>query len=155
MPPGCSGEVLGYAPHLDHSDRVKFRAESLIFAFMNLLLWGVFSFSASIPDVVHPRPHRQGAPRGPPHLGNPTGRWFLRLNYYHRVTHFLVFTSFVTLGLTGLPLKYAEYQWAQRLAAAFGGFEVAGALHRMMGSSPSGISGCTWPSWPMSPSAGA
>ncbi|OGQ96745.1 MAG: hypothetical protein A2521_07335 [Deltaproteobacteria bacterium RIFOXYD12_FULL_57_12] len=70
----------------------------------------------------------------PPHLGNPSGRYFLRFNFYQRITHFLIFTSFVTLSVTGLPLKFHDYAWAKMLAHLLGGFEVAGVLHRMMGA---------------------
>ncbi len=132
--PSAEKNFIGFAPHLDHSNKEKFPVEAAVFTVMSALLINVFLiFSihtllwfirAMFAKLKH---------EDPPHLGNPTGRYFLRFNYYHRITHFLIFTSFVVLSVTGLPLKFHDAQWAKLLAAALGGFEVAGILHRMMG----------------------
>lgn len=123
-----------FAPHLDHGDAEKFPVESAIFKFMSALLINVFLIFSIHTILWFIRAMFERLKHeGPPHLGNPSGRYFLRFNYYHRITHFLVFTSFMTLALTGLPLKFHDTEWAKLLAAALGGFEVAGTLHRLMG----------------------
>jgi len=125
---------IGFAPHMDHSDSEKYPVEAAVFGLMSALLINVFLFFSAHTLLWFIRAMFEKIKKeGPPHLGNPTGRYFLRFNYYHRITHFLIFTSFVTLSLTGLPLKFHDTAWAKLLAAALGGFEVAGILHRMMG----------------------
>ncbi|MEW6220256.1 MAG: cytochrome c3 family protein [Thermodesulfobacteriota bacterium] len=132
--PTATANFTGFAPHLDHGDPVKFPVETAIFKVMGALLINVFLFFGAhtllwfIRGMMVKIRHE-----GPPHLGNPTGRWFLRFNFYQRITHFLIFTSFVTLSVTGLPLKFHETEWAKLIAHLLGGFEVCGVLHRMMG----------------------
>ncbi|MCF6289939.1 MAG: cytochrome c3 family protein [Desulfobacterales bacterium] len=133
--PSAREKFTGFAPHLNHHDREKFPVETVVFGLMSALLLNTFLFFSVHTLMWFIRSMFEKLKKqGPPRLGNPTGRYFLRFNYYHRVTHFLIFTSFVTLTLTGLPLKFNEYAWAQRLAHLMGGYEVCGILHRMMGA---------------------
>ena len=132
--PKATPKFIGYSTHLNHSDKKKYPVESAIFGVMSALLINVFLFFGIhtllwfIRGMFVKLRHE-----GPPHLGNPTGRYFLRFNFYHRITHFLIFTSFMTLSLTGLPLKFHHAAWAKMLAAALGGFQMCGFMHRMMG----------------------
>lgn len=132
--PKAGPNFVGFAPHLNHSDKIKYPVESAVFGVMSALLinvfliFGIHTLLWFIRGIFVKIRHE-----GPPHLGNPSGRYFLRFNYYHRITHFLIFTSFVVLSVTGLPLKFHHAEWAKMLAAALGGFKVAGVLHRMMG----------------------
>ena len=57
--------------------------------------------------------------------------YFVRLNRFHRLMHFVVMTSFLGLAVTGLPLKYSETLWARYFVSLLGGFEYAGLLHRI------------------------
>ncbi len=133
--PSAGENFIGFAPHLDHSNPEKFPVESAVFGLMTALLINVFLiFSVHTLLWFIRSMFEKLKGEAPPHLGNPSGRYFLRFNYYHRITHFLIFTSFVVLSLTGLPLKFHDTGWAKLLAAALGGFEVAGILHRMMGA---------------------
>ena len=131
----ASENFTGFAPHLDHHDKKKFPVEAAIFGLMSALLINVFLiFSVHTLLWFIRAMFSKLKGQEPPHLGNPTGRHFLRFNYYQRIMHFLVFTSFVTLSVTGLPLKFHNTGWAKMLAASMGGFEVTGILHRMMGA---------------------
>jgi cytochrome b subunit of formate dehydrogenase len=47
-----------------------------------------------------------------------------------RVMHVLLIISFLTLVMTGMPLKYSGAVWAQHLFRLLGGVETAGVLHR-------------------------
>lgn len=133
--PSATKNFIGFAPHLDHHDYEKYPVESITFKLMSALLLNVFLIFSFHTLLWYIRGLIEKVKKeGPPHLGNPTGRYFLRFNYYHRITHFLIFTSFITLALTGLPLKFHHTAWAKLLAACFGGFKVAGTLHRMMGA---------------------
>jgi cytochrome b subunit of formate dehydrogenase len=119
---------------MDHSDAENYPVESAVFGVMSALLINVFLIFSihtilwGIRAMYEKLKHE-----GPPHLGNPSGRYFLRFNFYHRITHFLIFTSFMLLAITGLPLKFHHAEWARLLATALGGYEVAGLIHRAMG----------------------
>jgi cytochrome b subunit of formate dehydrogenase len=58
------------------------------------------------------------------------GRYYFRLNLYHRILHGMVITSFLGLALTGLPLKYSDTPWGRALSLALGGPFTTGYLHR-------------------------
>jgi cytochrome b subunit of formate dehydrogenase len=59
------------------------------------------------------------------------GRYYFRLNLYHRILHGMIIVSFLGLALTGLPLKFADSWWGQGLSRALGGPATAGYLHRV------------------------
>ena len=48
-----------------------------------------------------------------------------------RLVHGLMITSFIMLVATGMPLKFASTEWAQRVFELLGGAEVASTLHRL------------------------
>jgi len=52
---------------------------------------------------------------------------FSRLN---RILHVLMIVSFISLALTGMTLKFSYTSWAVFLSKLFGGFELAGYVHR-------------------------
>ena len=47
------------------------------------------------------------------------------------MTHIVVIASFFTLAITGMALKFSYTGWAKTVATLLGGFETAGALHRL------------------------
>ncbi len=62
------------------------------------------------------------------------GRHVLRFHRYFRLMHGVLMLSFLGLAATGLPLLFSETPWAAILARIFGGFVVAGVLHRVFAS---------------------
>ncbi|HUF47418.1 MAG TPA: cytochrome b/b6 domain-containing protein [Vicinamibacterales bacterium] len=54
-----------------------------------------------------------------------------RFDAFDRVLHGVLMFSFLGLAATGLPLIFSEETWARALARVFGGFVVAGWLHRV------------------------
>ena len=48
-----------------------------------------------------------------------------------RNMHLMVISSFLTLAITGMTLKFSYTPWAYFLSRLLGGFEMAGLLHRM------------------------
>jgi cytochrome b subunit of formate dehydrogenase len=56
---------------------------------------------------------------------------YKRFTKLHIFMHILVITSFLLLSLTGLPLKFAEQQWAVVLMNFYGGAPNAALLHRL------------------------
>ena len=63
--------------------------------------------------------------------GEPAPEYFRRFDAFDRVLHGLLMLSFLGLAATGLPLLFHDVRWARRLSHLFGGFEVAGWLHRV------------------------
>jgi cytochrome b subunit of formate dehydrogenase len=56
---------------------------------------------------------------------------YRRFSRRHIFLHFLVITSFLGLSITGLPLKFADQQWAIVLMNWLGGSANAGLIHRI------------------------
>ena len=57
-------------------------------------------------------------------------RHVLRFDRYHRLLHGFLMLSFLGLAGTGLPLLFSDTDWARVVARVWGGFVVAGRLHR-------------------------
>jgi cytochrome b subunit of formate dehydrogenase len=58
-------------------------------------------------------------------------RFVRRFTRFDRFLHGFLMFSFLGLALTGLPLFFSASPWAANLATVFGGFYVAGRLHRI------------------------
>ncbi len=56
---------------------------------------------------------------------------FRRFTHTQRLLHLFMIISFITLALTGMTLKFAYTSWAYFISHLLGGFEVAGAIHRV------------------------
>jgi cytochrome b subunit of formate dehydrogenase len=54
-----------------------------------------------------------------------------RFKPYQRLLHLVMFTSFLGLALTGLPLFFSGSPWSSGLMRTLGGFQVVGFLHRV------------------------
>ena len=59
------------------------------------------------------------------------GRWFKRFTPAQRYLHAVLFTTFLGLAATGLPLRFSESIWARHLAAAVGGFGAILFVHKV------------------------
>jgi cytochrome b subunit of formate dehydrogenase len=60
----------------------------------------------------------------------PSERHYVRFGRVERWLHAGLMASFLGLAATGLPLVFSDMRWAAVLARLFGGFVVAGRLHR-------------------------
>lgn len=58
--------------------------------------------------------------------------YYVRFSLYHRISHFVMMTTFIGCALTGPPLKYSYDFWAQTLMGFWGGVHNAGLIHRIM-----------------------
>ncbi len=58
-------------------------------------------------------------------------RVYLRFDAFNRRLHIALMISFLTLAATGLPLLFSDADWARVLSNLFGGFVMAGIIHRM------------------------
>ena len=61
-------------------------------------------------------------------------RYFQKFTVHQRVQSIIQIVSVIVLALTGLPLRYAEYDWAKVLYAFFGGPDVTPNIHRAAGT---------------------
>jgi len=61
-------------------------------------------------------------------------RYFFRFSLHQRLQHIVLFSTVITLSLTGFPLKFHETWWAKPLYNFFGGIEVAPTIHRTAGT---------------------
>ncbi len=57
-------------------------------------------------------------------------RYYRRFSAAQRIMHVFLMLSFTGCALTGLPLLFADHDWAAALARILGGFENTGMLHR-------------------------
>ena len=64
-------------------------------------------------------------------LTKKQSRQYERFHWALRVTHTLLLVSFTTLGVTGLPQKYAMTGWAQVMIKLFGGIETTRLIHHI------------------------
>ncbi|MGA2277070.1 MAG: hypothetical protein ABSG00_05665 [Terracidiphilus sp.] len=58
------------------------------------------------------------------------GRYFMRFTREQRYLHAALFSSFLGLAATGLPLRFSESIWARGLAKAVGGFGAILFFHK-------------------------
>jgi cytochrome b subunit of formate dehydrogenase len=59
------------------------------------------------------------------------GRFFMRFTRAQRYLHAVLFTTFLGLAGTGLPLRFSESIWARGLASAVGGFGAILFFHKL------------------------
>ncbi|WP_085938782.1 formate dehydrogenase subunit gamma [Desulfosporosinus youngiae] len=54
---------------------------------------------------------------------------FQRFDLHQRIQHIMMFTSFIVLTITGLPIKFEQSGISQRVVSLFGGFDTMFAVH--------------------------
>ncbi|MDO8892243.1 MAG: cytochrome b/b6 domain-containing protein [Sulfurimicrobium sp.] len=62
---------------------------------------------------------------------NPIGD-FYRYNIHIRIQHLLIFSTFLLLAFTGLPIHYNTAFWAEPFNSVLGGLEVTRVIHRTL-----------------------
>jgi cytochrome b subunit of formate dehydrogenase len=61
---------------------------------------------------------------------NAQGRYFMRFTRAQRALHAVLFTTFLGLAGTGLPLRFSQSYWARRFASGVGGFGAILFFHK-------------------------
>jgi cytochrome b subunit of formate dehydrogenase len=137
---------LDFDPHADPRDAKRDPILHRVNVGLTVLLAGVFaafgmhSFLWLVRSWLHVRKH--GRPKRPA-PGTPA---YVRFKPIHRRAHAVLMVSFLGLALTGLPLSYSEYNWAQALSRFLGGFAATGLWHRIFGIANIGclLFYCVW-----------
>lgn len=60
-------------------------------------------------------------------------KYFLRFSLNQRFQHVILFSTVITLVLTGMPLKFYDAPWAKPIYALFGGIEATPVVHKTAG----------------------
>jgi cytochrome b subunit of formate dehydrogenase len=63
--------------------------------------------------------------------GTAKGRFFMRFTRAQRYLHATLFTTFLGLAATGLPMRFSESAWARRIASGVGGFGAIIFFHKL------------------------
>lgn len=72
----------------------------------------------------------ESVPMGTPETGRPKTRYFLRFTLGQRYLHAVLFTTFLGLAATGLPLRFSSTPWAMRFAKLVDGFGTILFFHK-------------------------
>src|SRR5437588_604089 len=78
-------------------------------------------------------PEVQEAPVQTQQIAKQSGRFFVRFTRGQRAMHAVLFSTFLGLAATGLPLRFSESIWARRLASEVGGFGAILFFHKLCG----------------------
>ncbi len=129
--PDANMRFTGYLTHATHHDPDKYPFLFYSYWAMTFLLVGVFTFFGLHTLLWLPRSfrhmleHRKDVVWGEP-------RYYIRrFTLPQRITHLFVITSFLSLALTGMMLKFSSMPWAAFIANLLGGVKGAGIIHRM------------------------
>jgi cytochrome b subunit of formate dehydrogenase len=133
---GAGVSFTKYQPHADPHDAKNYPALNKVYWFMTTLLLSVFGLfgihtllwvgRAIVEYARDPQAFR--AARMAAHLDPETYR---RFTSFERLLHILVVSSFLTLVITGMPLKFYYTAWAKAMFAVLGGPSSARTLHHL------------------------
>ena len=108
----ANARFTGYLTHATHHDPKKYPLLYYSYWAMTLLLIGVFTFFGLhtilwLPrSFRHMKEHRKHTKKEPVY-------YIRRFSLAQRVTHIFVITSFLSLALTGMMLKFSHMAWAR------------------------------------------
>jgi thiosulfate reductase cytochrome b subunit len=135
--PGSTPAFAQYYPHGEYTDREHYPLLYWTFIAMTGLLVGTFgvfwihSLLWMFRGFVENREKLKAFHEGRLHPTVTEGhKQFRRFQKRHVLLHLTVIISFLGLSLTGLPLKFANQQWAHVLMDFWGGTYNAGLIHR-------------------------
>jgi cytochrome b subunit of formate dehydrogenase len=79
-------------------------------------------------EASMPEPQQQTA--NPGNCRGAQEKYFVRFTRAQRYMHAVLFTTFLGLAATGLPMRFSESFWARRFATGVGGFGAILFLHK-------------------------
>ncbi len=134
--PGATIGFTQYRPHANPLDGKNYPLLHAVFLGMTSLLVGTLLFFGAhtvawLVRVTFLYWHDSKKFREQKIAAQTGGEWFTRFVPFERFLHFLVVTSFLTLVVTGMPLKFYYTDWAKVMFHFMGGPETARAFHRL------------------------
>lgn len=134
--PSAGPKFAQYIAHADHTNRKDYPFLFWTFVFMTAIVVGTFSFfglhtglwvvRSSVLFFRNPKAFRELKAKA-----KADEESFVRFRPLDRFLHAMVFTSFLLLVSTGMPLKFYYTGWAHTLVDWMGGIEAAAQLHRL------------------------
>lgn len=131
--PTAGPAFASYIPHADDKNRAKYPSLYWTRIAMTSLLVGTFGFFwihsllwAGRAFIERQRKAAAGATHEP---SATPGKAYRRFETKHIVMHVVVIVSFLTLALTGLPLKFSDAPWGKVFMRAIGGAHRAQVIH--------------------------
>ncbi len=129
---GSHRKFAGYLTHATHHDPHKYPALFFTFWIMTALLVGTFSFFGLHTLAWLPRSFREMRKEHKLAEAEKAGQSnFQRFDPIVRQMHFVLIITFLGLAVTGMTLKFSYMPWAQWISEILGGFQAAGAIHRI------------------------
>ncbi len=128
---GMPANLASFDPHADQYDQNRSAVIYWVYHGVLTFIIVVFGFFGLHAVVWFIRGLFDVLKHGRPKQLGPGTAGYVRFKPFHRVAHTVMVVSFLGLALTGLPLKFSDYGWAQWLAAALGGFSSTGLWHRV------------------------
>lgn len=129
--PTANTKLLTFDPHANHRDRAKSPVLYWIYTGLLVFICSVFGVFGIHSIVWFLRGLVDVAKHGRVKQLNPGETAYIRFLPHHRIAHSVMVVSFLGLALTGLPLKFSDYEWGRQLASYLGGFGSTGLLHRL------------------------
>ncbi|MDD8018691.1 MAG: cytochrome b/b6 domain-containing protein, partial [Bacteroidota bacterium] len=129
--PGANRRFAGYLTHATHHDPEKYPVLFYVFWGMTGLVIGTFFFSGIHTLLWLPRAWQMRKVHDQIEQEHADERQYQRFSRLNRILHIAMIVSFISLALTGMTLKFSYTGWASILSRIFGGFEVAGYIHRI------------------------
>ncbi len=132
-----SAQFIKYYAHGKMTDRENYPILYYTYVSMTGLLLGTFAIfwihtlMWMFRGFVENREKKAALIAGTHHAIPDAHKIYRRFSKLHIVLHLLVITSFLLLSLTGIPLKFAEQEWAVVLMNFYGGAPVAAFVHRI------------------------
>ncbi len=126
-----SPRMASFDPHADQYDQSRSPLVYWVYHGVLTFIIVVFGFFGLHAVVWFVRGLVDVVKHGRPRSLQPGAPGYVRFKPFHRVAHTVMVISFLGLALTGLPLKFSDYQWAKWLALLLGGFQSTGLWHRV------------------------
>lgn len=128
--PGSNRRFAGYLTHATHHDPRKYPILFFVFWAMTSLLVVTFVVAGLHTLAWLPRSLQYRGMLKETHALE-SEKHVRRFTPVQRNLHLMVITSFITLAVTGMTLKFSYAPWAKVVSRMLGGFEAAGMLHRL------------------------
>ncbi|HLP18551.1 MAG TPA: cytochrome c3 family protein [Bacteroidota bacterium] len=128
--PGANRRFAGYLTHATHHDPEKYPILFWVFWGMTGLVIVTFVFSGLHTLLWLPRAWEMRKLHKQMEIEHGSERQYQRFSRLNRLLHIVMIVSFLSLALTGMTLKFSYTGWAAIVSRIFGGFVVAGYVHR-------------------------